>query len=143
MSEIAERQQKIVAEFEPLTSWEDKYSHVIQLGKDLNPIAEKYQNDEYRVRGCQSVVWMFAEVDEDKRLKILADAEAEAKIVRGLISILLRVYSGAKLSEILVSKNDFLDQIGLSTHLSPSRANGLNSMLKQIKFYALAYSAKQ
>lgn len=134
-----ERVNQLVDEFSRFSNWEDRYKHIIKLGKSLDAMDEKYRREEYKVKGCQSQVWLFPELKEGR---ILFHADSDASIVKGIIALLLRVYSDATPSEILATKPDFLDKIGLREHLSMSRANGLSSMVKQISMYALAMQAK-
>jgi cysteine desulfuration protein SufE len=135
-----EIQKQIIEEFSQLQDWEEKYAKVISIGKSLPSILEKYKTDEYLVKGCQSQVWMFAELDENKKMRILADSDA--MIVRGLVALLVRVCSGQAPRDLLSEEFNFIKEMGLSDHLSQSRTNGLYSMIKQIKFYALALSFK-
>lgn len=128
-------ENEIVQEFAQFKEWEEKYSHLIKLGKSNN-IDPKYQTDEYKVKGCQSSVWMFAEFRDGR---VYYQADSDASIVRGLVALLLRVYSGQKPEDIMQSKGEFLEKLGLNTHLSQTRATGLASMLKQIKLYAYAF----
>lgn len=134
-----ERVNQLVDEFSKFSNWEERYKHIIKLGKNLETMDEKYRREEYKVKGCQSQVWLFPELEEGK---IIFHADSDASIVKGIIALLLRVYSDATPSEILATKPDFLDEIGLREHLSMSRANGLSSMVKQISMYALAMQAK-
>jgi cysteine desulfuration protein SufE len=133
---IAEKTKKIIEEFEKFPSWEEKYSHLIKIGKDCH-IDPKYQTDQYKVKGCQSSVWMFAELKDGK---VFYQADSDAAIVKGLVALALNVYSGEEPQEIMQSKADFLEKLGLNTHLSQTRASGLASMIKQIKLFAFALS---
>ena len=133
---ITERSKAIVAEFEKFPSWEEKYSHLIKIGKDCH-IDPKYQTDQYKVKGCQSSVWMFAEMKDGK---VYFQADSDAAIVKGLVALALRVYSGAEPQEIMQSNADFLEKLGLNNNLSQTRASGLASMIKQIKLFAFALS---
>ena len=130
---------QIKEEFESLSSWEDRYAHIIRLGKTLPKLPEEHRLEENKIRGCQSQVWLFPELVEGK---IIFHADSDASIVKGIISLLVKVYSNATPDEILSLKPDWLDDIGLRQHLSMSRANGLSSMLKQISMYAIAMQAK-
>ncbi len=121
-------------------SWEDRYRHIIDLGKSLPPMREDDKTEDLKVRGCQSQVWLKAELRPDRTLHFIADSDA--LIVKGLIAMLLRIYSDRTPQEILASDPDFIRELGLAQHLSPSRANGLNAMIKQIKYYALAFQMK-
>jgi cysteine desulfuration protein SufE len=133
---IKDRSKNIVEEFEKFPSWEEKYSHLIKIGKDCH-IDPKYQSDQYKVKGCQSSVWMFAEMKDGK---IFYQGDSDAAIVKGLVALAIRVYSGASPEEIMQSQPDFLEKLGLNTHLSQTRASGLASMIKQIKLFAFALS---
>jgi cysteine desulfuration protein SufE len=139
MSSIQERVNEITKIFSAHKDWEDKYKSVISMGKDLAAFPEEQRLEENKVKGCQSQVWIFAELKEGK---IILYADSDASIVKGIIALLLKVYSNATPDEILETKPDFLEEIGLRQHLSMSRANGLSSMLKQISLYALAYKTK-
>lgn len=133
---IQEIQDEIVEEFEFLTDWEQKYQYIIDLGKDLPPFPEKYRNQDHIVKGCQSQVWLHAEKEND-RLHFQADSDAF--IVRGLVSLLMRVYDNQPADDILNQDLNFVERIGLHTALSPTRSNGLASMVKKIKTYAVAF----
>lgn len=135
--------EAIVAEFTSFQSWEDRYRHLIQLGKQMPELDEAHKTEANKVKGCQSQVWLIAElVKGDKGHVIEYRADSDASIVKGIVALLTRVYSGLTPDEVLALKPDFIDTIGLRQHLSMSRANGLNSMLKQISLYALAYQQK-
>ena len=136
---IKEQQDEIIADFELFGDWMDKYEYIIQLGKDLPLIDPQYKIDENLIRGCQSKVWMHAEFKEGK---IFFTADSDAVITKGLVSLVIRVLSGHTPREIVDAELTFIDAIGLSSHLSPTRSNGLLSMVKQIKLYALGYMAK-
>lgn len=132
------RQSAIIDEFSRLSSWEDRYRHIIDLGKALPTMAESDKVEDLKVRGCQSQVWLKAELQPDKTIHFTADSDA--LIVKGLIALLLKIYSDRTAKEILATKPDFIESIGLARHLSPSRANGLVAMIKQIHYYAMAFS---
>jgi cysteine desulfuration protein SufE len=136
---IKEIQEEIVDEFSMFDDWDERFKYVIDLGKGLPLIDEKYKVEENTIKGCQSKVWLHAEQNEDK---IVFTADSDAIITKGIIAILIRAFSNQKASDILEANTDFIDQIGLKSHLSPTRANGLVSMNKQIKMYALGFSAK-
>jgi cysteine desulfuration protein SufE len=136
---IAEQQQEIIADFELFGDWMDKYEYIIQLGKDLPLIDDRYKIDENLIRGCQSRVWLHADF-RDGRLFFTADSDAS--ITKGLVSLVIKVLSGHTPREITDAQITFIDAIGLASHLSPTRSNGLLSMLKQMKMYALAFQAK-
>ena len=121
----------IADEFGFFDDWEDRYQMVIDQGRRLTPLPDKYRTDSYRLRGCQSVVYFAAEKDEDGTIRFLA--ESDAAIVQGLVALLLRVYSGRSAAEILATDPDFLQKIRLDSHLSATRKNGLASMLQAIK----------
>jgi len=129
-------QQEIVEEFEFFDDWMQKYEHLIALGKSLPIIDSTHQTDENLISGCQSKVWLYAEKKQDK---IVYTANSDAILTKGVVALLLRVFSNQTAEEILKADTDFIDQIGLKEHLSPTRANGLVSMIKQIKLYALAF----
>jgi cysteine desulfuration protein SufE len=132
-------EKEIVEEFALFDSWDDKYEYIIDLGKKLQPLEQQFKLDENKVRGCQSTVWMVAEYRDGK---LNFKAESDAVIVKGLISLLIRVLSGHTPDEILEAKLDFIQQIGMTTHLAQTRSNGLLSMVKQMKNYAIAYKIK-
>ncbi len=136
---IPETEKEIVEEFSLFDSWDDKYEYIIDLGKRLPPLEDKHKLDENRVRGCQSTVWLVA---DDKNGKILYKAESDAIIVKGLISLLIRVLSGHTADEIINAKLEFIHEIGMTTHLAQTRSNGLLAMVKQMKNYALAFKIK-
>lgn len=136
---IKEQQDEIIADFELFGDWMEKYEYIIQLGKELPLIEAKYKLDENLIRGCQSRVWLHADY-KDGRLFFTADSDAV--ITKGLVSLVVLVLSGHSPKEIADTDLYFIDAIGLSSHLSPTRSNGLLSMVKQIKLYALAYQAK-
>jgi cysteine desulfuration protein SufE len=132
-----EVQREIVDEFSAFDEWMDKYSYLIELGNDLKDLDSADKNDQNLIRGCQSRVWLVAELVDGK---ILFRGESDAVIVKGLVALLLRVASGRTPEEILQNEFFFVDEIGLKQHLSPTRSNGLLAMIKQIKLYAVAYS---
>lgn len=136
---IQEIEDEIVEEFELFDSWDDKYEYIIDLGKKLAPLDEQYKLDINKVKGCQSTVWL---VSEYKDGKVFYKAESDAVIVKGLISMLIRVLSGHSPDEIIDSKLDFIKRIGMTTHLAQTRSNGLLAMVRQMKNFALAYKLK-
>lgn len=136
---IQERQEEVIEEFSMFDDWMDKYEYIISLGKELPLIDESEKKEENLIKGCQSRVWLAAEL-EDGKVKFTADSDAV--ITKGIISLMIRVLSDASPKEITESDLFFVDQIGLKEHLSPTRSNGLVSMIKQMKMYALAYQAK-
>jgi cysteine desulfuration protein SufE len=139
MMTIKEVQEEIIDEFSMFEDWMQRYEYIIELGKTLPLIDEQYKTDENIIKGCQSKVWLHAE-QQDGMLAFTADSDAI--LTKGIIAILIRVFSGKTPDEILNADTHFIDEIGLKEHLSPTRANGLVSMIKQIKMYALAFSAK-
>ncbi|MFP5437719.1 MAG: SufE family protein [Bacteroidia bacterium] len=136
---IKDIQEEIVDEFSMFEEWDERYQYVIDLGKSLPLIEEQYKTDDNIIKGCQSKVWLHAEQEDGK---VVFTADSDAILTKGLIAIMIRVFSGQKPADILESDTAFVDEIGLKEHLSPTRANGLVSMIKQIKMYALAFSAK-
>jgi len=138
---IQEEQQEIIADFEFLgNNWDDKYEYIISLGKELPLIDPQYKKDENLIKGCQSRVWLHV---ESKDGKLVFTADSDAVITKGLISLLIKVLSGHTPKEIIDANITFIDAIGLNSHLSPTRSNGLLSMLKQIKLYAVALSGPE
>lgn len=137
--QINEIQEEIVNEFSMFDDWMQRYEYIIELGKSLPLIDEKYKTDENIIKGCQSKVWLQGEQKSDK---IVFTADSDAILTKGIIAILIRVFSNQSPAQILKANTDFIDEIGLKEHLSPTRANGLVSMIKQIKMYALAFEAK-
>jgi cysteine desulfuration protein SufE len=133
-------QQEIVEEFSMFDDWMQRYEYIIELGKNLPLIQEEYKTDDNIIKGCQSKVWLKGEQNSDT---IIFTADSDAILTKGIIAILIRVFSNQKAIDILNSEMDFIDQIGLKEHLSPTRANGLVSMIKNIKMYALAFDAKK
>ena len=136
---IPEIENEIVEEFALFDSWDDKYEYIIDLGKKLPELDGKYKIDENKVRGCQSTVWLVADYKDGK---LYYSADSDAVIVKGLISMLIRVLSGHNPDEIINAPLDFIKRIGMTTHLAQTRSNGLLSMVKQMKNYALAYKLK-
>lgn len=133
---ISDIQEEIVGEFAFFEDWTDKYRYIIDLGKELAPYPEAERTEDNKVRGCQSQVWLHA---SNREGKLFFEGDSDAHIVKGLVALLLRTYSGHSPKEILDTPLTFIDEIGLSSHLSPTRSNGLAAMVKQIKAYALAY----
>lgn len=138
---MQDRVAKLNTEFLSLSDWEDRYKCIIQKGKQLEAFPEQDRKDENKVRGCQSQVWIHAEFNPETK-KIHFYADSDALIVKGLVALLLEVYSDSTPNEILQTPVSFLKKLGLDQHLSPSRANGLYSMVKQIIFYAVAFNLK-
>jgi cysteine desulfuration protein SufE len=136
---IQEIQEEIVAEFSMFDDWMQRYEYIIDLGKSLPLIKEEFKTDNNIIKGCQSKVWLQGEQNDDK---IIFTADSDAILTKGIIAILIRTFSNQTASEILEADMNFIDEIGLKEHLSPTRANGLVSMIKNIKMYALAFQAK-
>ncbi|WP_163444348.1 SufE family protein [Flavobacterium columnare] len=137
---IEEIQNEIVDEFSMFDDWMQRYEYIIELGKSLPLIEEQYKTEENIIKGCQSKVWVYA---EEKEGNIVFTADSDAILTKGIIGILIRTFSNQSAQAILDAKTDFIDEIGLKEHLSPTRANGLVSMIKQIKMYALAFLSKK
>jgi cysteine desulfuration protein SufE len=135
---IEEIEKEIVEEFALFDNWEDKYEYIIDIGKKLEVLDDKHKADENKVKGCQSTVWLVA---EKKDGRIFYKADSDAVIVKGLISMLIRVLSGQKPDDIINAKLDFIREIGMMGHLAQTRSNGLLAMVKQMKNYALAFKA--
>lgn len=136
---IQEKQQEVVDEFAMFDDWMQRYEYMIELGKSLPLIDEKYKIDENLIKGCQSKVWVHAELEGDK---LAFTADSDAIITKGIVAILIRVFSDQHPSAIIEADTKFIDEIGLKEHLSPTRANGLVSMIKQLKMYAIAYQTQ-
>ena len=137
---IKEIQEEIVDEFSMFEDWDERFQYVIDLGKGLPLIEDQYKTEENTIKGCQSKVWLHAEEIDGK---VVFSADSDAIITKGIIAILIRAYSHQKASDILEADTQFIDEIGLKEQLSPTRANGLVSMIKNIKMYALAFNAKK
>lgn len=133
---VKDEQNKIVEQFSQIIDWEDKYSLLIKMGKDLGELDSDIKTDKNKISGCQSQVWMHAKL-EDGKMIIFGDSDA--MIVKGLVALLVKVYSNQKPEDILSSPPKFLSEIGIDKHLSPTRKNGLGAMLKQIQLFALAF----
>ena len=134
---ISNIQNEIIEEFDIFDTWMDKYEYLIELGKSVPKISEENKKEENIIKGCQSKVWLHAE-KQDGLVRFYADSDAI--ITKGIISLLIRIFSNQKPEDIINADTDFIDKIGLRQHLSPNRANGLNNMIKKIKFYAIAFS---
>lgn len=137
---IKEVQDEIVDEFSMFEDWDERFQYVIDLGKGLPLIEEKYKTEENTIKGCQSKVWLHGEKIADK---IVFTADSDAIITKGIIAVLIRAFSNQKALDILEADTKFIDEIGLKDQLSPTRANGLVSMIKQIKMYALAFNSQE
>ncbi len=139
VTSLAAVEQELVDEFGLFDSWDDKYEYIIDMGKKLPRLEDQYRKEENKIRGCQSSVWLVA---DEKESRIWFKADSDAMIVKGLISMLIRVFSGRTADEIIDDKLDFIREIGMTSHLAQTRSNGLLSMVKQMKNYALAYKIK-
>lgn len=137
---IDEKQQKIIGEFQALSDWQERYKHIIKLSQTLEPLEEEHKVEENLVRGCQSQVWLTTELDDDH--KVVFRADSDAAITKGLVALMVRLYSGEDPDTILTTSPQFIKKIGMQEHLSPTRSNGLASMIKQMKIYAMAYKSK-
>jgi cysteine desulfuration protein SufE len=137
---INELQDEIIETFELFDDWEQKYEYIIDLGKKLSDLDEQYKTDDNIIKGCQSVVWLHADFKEGK---VIFEGDSQAIIVKGLVSMLLKVLSGHTPDEILEADLYFINKTGLTSHLAQTRSNGLASMVKQMKTYALAYKTLQ
>ena len=136
---INEIQDQIIEEFSAYDDWMDRYAYLIEISRERPPLDQKYRTKEYLIEGCQSRVWLAAEMKDEK---IYYFADSDALLVKGIVALLVRVFSGQKPNDILNADLYFIDRIGLRENLSPTRANGLLAMLKQMKLYALAWEAK-
>jgi len=137
---ILEAEQQIINEFSLFDDWMDRYNYIIELGKSLPAIEEKYKTDQYLITGCQSKVWLFAEYMDGK---VHFTADSDAIITKGIVNLLIRVLSEQKPQDIIDAPLAYIDEIGLKEHLSPTRSNGLVSMIKQMKMYAMVFKLKQ
>lgn len=137
---IQNKADNIAKEFAVFEDWLDKYSHIIDLGKELPVLDEKYRSKQYLISGCQSQVWIYAQYKDGK---VYFEADSDALITKGIVAILIRVMSDSRPDEILENDMNFIENIGLREHLSPTRSNGLNGMIKQMKLYAMAFKAKE
>jgi len=137
---IKEIQAEIVDEFSMFDDWDERFQYVIDLGKSLPLIDEQYKTEENTIKGCQSKVWLHAKMTDNK---VIFTADSDAIITKGIIAVLIRAFSNQQPSEILEADTKFVDEIGLKEQLSPTRANGLVSMIKQIKMYALAFDSQK
>jgi len=132
---IQEIEQELVENFSLFDSWDDKYEYLIELGKKLPALDSSFKTDDYKIKGCQSSVWVVAKGNKDE---VIFDADSDSVIVKGLASLLVQVLSGQKASDIVDAKLEFIDAIGMNKHLAQTRSNGLLSMIKQVKMYAFA-----
>lgn len=134
--QMQDTEAAITSDFSLLGTWEEKYEYIIDLGKKLPPLDEKYKVEENQIKGCQSAVWLIADYRDGK---VFFKADSDAVIVKGLVSMLIRVLSGHTPEEIIHAKLDFIEHIGMMTHLAQTRSNGLLAMIRQMKNYALVY----
>ena len=141
MKTIEENIAEIESDFSMFDQWVDKYAYLIDLGKSRPLIDAKYKDEDHLIRGCQSQVWLAARLNDQGRIEFTADSDAI--ITKGIISLLVRVLSGQTPQDIAQADLSFIDRIGLSSHLSPTRANGLSEMIRQMKLYAAAFAAKE
>ncbi len=139
MFDIQTEQQKIIDEFSSLSDWTERYKHIIAMGRDLKPLHEEYKVEENLVRGCQSQVWLHTAM---KNGNVEFEADSDAAITKGLVALMVRFYSGRSPETIMKNDPLFIKKIGMQDHLSPTRSNGLASMIKQMKIYAMAYKDK-
>ena len=139
MATIKDTQDSIIAEFSDFDDWLDRYQLLIDLGNEQEPLPEQYKTDNNLIEGCQSRVWLQADLSDGK---VIFRAESDAIIVKGIVALLIKVYSGHTPDEILDNEPYFVEAIGLKEHLSPTRSNGLVAMIKQMRLYALAFKAR-
>ena len=136
---MTETQIEIIEDFAMLDQWQDKYEYIIQLGKELDAIPQDLLKEEDKIKGCQSNVWIVSDYNKEEN-KVYFKGESDALIVKGLVALVLKVYSGLSPKQIIETEPEFIKSIGLETHLSATRSNGLASMIKQIKHFAIAYN---
>lgn len=136
-TDIEQRQRQLVEKFSNFEDWEERYREIIKLGRTLPALPDEMKQEKFRVKGCQSQVWLHASLDEAQH--VVFEADSDAMIVRGLIAMLLGVYSGAPPAEVLNTPPSFIGEIGLQSHLSPTRSNGLRAMVEQMMYYAKAF----
>ncbi len=141
MKSIDEIIRGIEEDFSMFEEWVDKYAYIIELGHNLPIIDQKYKDEDHLIRGCQSQVWLAAEKDEEGN--VIFTADSDAIITKGIIALLVSVLSGQKAKDIASADLSFIDRIGLSSHLSPTRANGLSEMIRQMRYYAAAYASQE
>lgn len=139
MADIQDIQQQIIREFEALGDWTERYKHIIKQGRELEPLDEEYKVEENLVRGCQSQVWLHTTLEDGN---VIFEADSDAAITKGLVALMVRFYSGQDPDTIIATSPSFIKKIGMEQHLSPTRSNGLASMVKQMKIYAMAYKTK-
>lgn len=139
MADIQDIQKDIIDEFAALSDWTERYKYIIKMGRELEPLEEKYKVEENLVRGCQSQVWLHTRMDDGN---VIFEADSDAAITKGLVALMIRFYSNQDPDTIISTSPDFIKKIGMEEHLSPTRSNGLASMVKQMKIYAMAYKSK-
>lgn len=139
MPDIQETQQQIIDEFQALGDWTERYKYIIELGRELPPLDEEHKVEDNLVRGCQAQVWLHTHLEDGK---IIFEADSDAAITKGLVALMVRFYSGHDPDTIIATSPNFIKKIGMEKHLSPTRSNGLASMVKQMKIYAMAYKTK-
>lgn len=139
MNNIKNIQEEIIDEFSLFDDWMQRYEHMIELGKSLPLIEDRYKTDDNLIKGCQSKVWVYAKMKDNK---VVFTADSDAIITKGIIAVLIRAFSNQHPKDIIDADTAFIDEIGLKEHLSPTRANGLVSMIKQLKMYAIAYQTQ-
>lgn len=139
MADIQEIQQEIIREFQALSDWTERYKYIIKLGRDLEPLDDQYKVEENLVRGCQAQVWLHTRLEDNK---VVFEADSDAAITKGLVALMIRFYSHQEPDTIINTRPEFIKKIGMEEHLSPTRSNGLASMVKQMKIYAMAYRTK-
>lgn len=137
--DIQEKQDRIIREFQVLSDWQERYKHIIKTGYKLPPLEDEHKVEDNLVRGCQSQVWLVTDFEDGK---VIFKADSDAAITKGLVALMVNFYSGEDPDTILTTNPVFIKQIGMQEHLSPTRSNGLASMIKQMKIYAMAYKAK-
>lgn len=141
MSDLKSRQQQVIQDFQAISNWEERYKKIIAMGKALPDLSEDKRTEEAKVKGCQSQVWLHAKLNDQGA--IIFEGDSDALIVKGLVAMLLKIYSGSTPEEILTTPPEFLKALGFEGNLSPSRANGLFSMIKQIRYFATAFAMLQ
>ena len=139
-NKVNSRQDDVIDEFDMFSDWMEKYEHIIEIGKDLSPMKEEDKVEQNLIKGCQSRVWLSAKLNSEG--EVIFSGDSDAIITKGLVALMLHILSGSQASEIAAADLYFLEKIGLNAHLSPTRSNGLASMVKQMKMYGLVFSAR-
>ena len=137
-SSISSIEKNLIEDFSMFETWEEKYEYIIDIGKKLAPLGEQFKTEEYKIKGCQSSVWIHS---FEKDGKIIFEGDSDAVIVKGLVSLMIQVLSGHTPQEIIDASLEFIDKVGLSSHLAQTRSNGLRAMIKQMKMYGVAYGS--